>query len=211
MSHRRLLELRISQAPLFLGLPKEDRLSLIDHAATHRFEAGETVVYDDSLPDSIFILLSGSVNIARTVVEGTTTVLRRLFPPTIFGYCVLSGRPYSADVIASDTSLTASFPLAVVKPMLLKQPETLFTVINHLSSLVDNLTTEKIELKVTQLESRIVHVLEGLADVEGVCLITHERLGQMAGGSRSNVSRALSNLKHAGLVELGRRKIVITK
>ena len=209
MSFTRLLKLRFSQTPLLQQLPEEDLVKIEKITEIKRFPRGSRLIFEGSKPPYMMLILSGSVNIVRNNANGTETLLRQQYPPLMFGYCLLSNQSYSADVVAGETVIAALFPMKAFKDIILDNPESLLTVIAHLSGLIDSLSSEKIELKTSSLADRILRILGELSDSRGICEITHEELGQMAGGSRANISRCLKDFEHKGIIKLGRRKIVL--
>ena len=209
MDFSRLLGLRIRQAALFGQLAESELKELEKTASIKRFETNNILAADGSSPANMMMILSGSVNIRKNNPDAKETVMRRLGPPTVFGYCLLSGQHYTADIVAADTVISALFPLEQTKGILIRYPETLLTVIGHLSTLVESLSQERIELKNIPLKQRIQRVLKEICDSNGICHVSHEELGLMAGGSRANVSRALKELEQAGRLVLGRRKIQV--
>ena len=209
MSYSRLLQFRLRQIPLFMNLPESDLKNLERTAVVKRMESGSILASEGELSDHLLVILSGSVHVRRITTEGSETILRRFAAPTVFGYCVLAGRPHSADLVAADTAVVAFVSRERTRELLLNRPEVLLDAISHLSILVDDLTQEKIGMRESSLADRIFHSLAALADVDGTCRVTHEELGRMAGGSRANVSRALKQLESTGRLELGRGRIVL--
>jgi CRP-like cAMP-binding protein len=207
VGYERLLCLRMTQAPLFAGLPGDVRDRILESVSVRRHESGTVLASAGSMSPAMFMILSGTVDVKLIDAEGNETLLRRLSAPTMFGYCLLSGKPFSADVVASGTVVCAHFGLDRTREILSSQPDALFTAIGHLSSLVESLSEERMGLKTRTLSERIISALESAADSEGVCSISHEELGRMAGGSRANVSRALKKLEGENLLVLERRRI----
>ena len=209
MSYSRLLELRIRQIPLFMNLPDEDLRLLERSAVIKRIESGSLLAGEGQLSDHLLVILSGSVDVRKTGAEGSETVLRRLKAPTVIGYCLLAGRPHSADLVAADTTVAAFLPKVRTGELLKARPAALLEAIGHLSRLVENLSRERIGLKESTLIERLQSSLLDLADADGICRVTHEELGRMAGGSRANVSRALKELEIDGRLILRRGRIVL--
>jgi len=207
VGYERLLEFQMTQAPLFAGLPGEIRDKIMQTVSIRKYENGSVLASAGSLPPVMFMILSGTVDIKLIDIEGDEILLRRLSAPTIFGYCLLSGKPFSADIVASGTVVAALFGLDRTRDILSTRPDVLFTAIGHLSSLVESLSAERMGLKTRTLSERIMSALVSVADHEGVCSISHEELGRLAGGSRANVSRALKKMENEKRLILERLRI----
>jgi LmbE family N-acetylglucosaminyl deacetylase len=67
------------------------------------FPAGFSIVEQDELGTSLYLILSGSVEVIQEEVDGTRRVLRRLEVGQFFGELSLAhGRPRSASVVATE-------------------------------------------------------------------------------------------------------------
>ena len=91
----------LSAHPFFQGLGSELIDQVGSHAVTRVVKAG-TVIYAKGDPgDSLFAVITGTVQISVPSVEGKDTVFAQLAAGEIVGeIALLDGRPRSADVAA---------------------------------------------------------------------------------------------------------------
>lgn len=76
---------QISQIVVFVGLELSDKLSLQPHTQVQRYLKGEIILHEgDVLPDLLFALVSGSIQITKTAGTGKETILRTLSAGEIF-------------------------------------------------------------------------------------------------------------------------------
>jgi len=115
-----------SVIPLFLeSLPFEDREELISKSQLRTFPAGETIIKEGELGDSIFVIKSGvaivSINILNKEIE-----LANLKAGDVFGeVAFLTGRPRTASVTAIDDIEVLEFNHDLLEDILNRFPESL--------------------------------------------------------------------------------------
>ena len=205
----RMLNLRFSQTPLLADISRQDLELIIVKSIVQKYDKDEIIVQEDDFPDFFLIILSGSVEISRHSAEGIKTVFRRLYPPSSIGYCLLAGKAHSADIIASEPSMLALIPTSTIKHIFNQNPELNFKAIDRLSTLVNTLSTELIEIKTMSLEERVLCTIKRNANNRDELEISHDDLAHIVGASRANVSRALKKLESKKSIQLDRIKISI--
>ena len=208
MDYTPLLNLRLSQIPLFKELSKSELEKITRAVRVRKYEKAETVIRRSEESQFFMITLSGAVEISRTTMDGNKTVFRHYYPPSAIGYSILAGKqPNSADIIATEPTLIAMIPLGTIQKKKRKNTDLLFSVISHFSRMVNKLSSELIEQRTLSLEERVFRTIQRDCNDEREMKISHEELAQMVGASRANVSRALKNLEKESKIHFDRRKI----
>lgn len=210
MDYSPLINLRLSQISLFKDLSNSELEEITKVVRVKKYEKSETVISRSEKSKSFMIILSGSVEISRTTLDGYKTVFRHFYPPSSIGYSLLAGKqPNSADIIANELTLIAMIPMDTIKDIFQNNPRLLFSVISHFSHLVNNLSTELLEQRTLPLQERVYRTLQRDCNDQGEMNVSHEELAQLVGATRANVSRALRNLEKESRIQLSRRKITI--
>lgn len=208
MDYTALINLRLSQLTLFKDI-SDSELEVVSSAVrVRKYEKAETVIRRSEESKSFMVILSGSIEISRTTLDGYKTVFRHFYPPSAIGYSILAGKqPNTADIVANETTLIALVPLNIIQDLFRKNTELSFSVISHFAHLVNSLSTELLEQRTLSLKERVFHTVQRDCNDQGEMHISHEELAQMVGASRANVSRALKNLEKESRIQLDRRKI----
>jgi len=181
----------LSAHPFFKGLEPELIDQVGSHAITRVVKAG-TVIYGEGDPgDSLFAVITGTVQISAPSVEGKDTVFAQLAAGEIVGeIALLDGRPRSADVAAvTDCELIVINRRDFV-PLIHDHPELAFRLIDILCEKLRR-TNEQVE-RVTFLD-----------------LPTRRAIGQMIGMSRESTNKQLRNWEERRWVRLERGSIVV--
>lgn len=208
MDYTPLVNLRLSQLTLFKDISESELKTVSSAVRVRKYQKSETVIRRSEESKFFMIILSGSVEISRTTMDGYKTVFRHFYPPSAIGYSILAGKqPNSADIIATETTLIALVPLHIIQDMFRKNADLSFSVISHFAHLVNSLSTELLEQRTLSLKERVFRTIQRDCNEQGEMNISHEELAQMVGASRANVSRVLKNLENESKIRLDRRKI----
>ncbi|QDL10342.1 Crp/Fnr family transcriptional regulator [Brasilonema octagenarum UFV-E1] len=109
---------QISQIAVFVGLEPSDKLSLQPHTQVRRYLKGEIILHEgDALPDVLFALVSGSIQMTKTAGTGKETILRTLCAGEIFAAPALLGNGIAPATV---TALSDCEILTVQRDALLK-------------------------------------------------------------------------------------------
>ena len=208
MDYTPLINLRISQIPLFKDLPEAEMSKLTAAIRVRKYSEQEAVIRRSEISEYFMIILSGSVEISRTTLDGYKTVFRRLHAPSAIGYSLLAEKyPNCSDIIADEQTLLALIPLGIIQDIFRRNPHLSFNAISHLAQLVNTLSTELMEQRTLSLKERVIRTIKRNCDEHGELLISHEELARMVGATRANVSRALKSLERESKIKLNRKKI----
>jgi CRP/FNR family cyclic AMP-dependent transcriptional regulator len=210
MGDSRLLEARLKQSPLFSGMPPETLERIASVASSRICQRGDILARELSASGHFILLLEGTLEISRRLQDGTRAVFRTLHPPAEVGYLLLSGQPHTADVVAAEPAAIALIPVPALKAEFDADPRLFLKAITRLAGLVDELSTELIELRTLPLQERLRAAILRNADDRGELRLSHEELAELVGATRSSVTRGLRELASCGVIALGRRVIRLT-
>jgi CRP/FNR family transcriptional regulator, cyclic AMP receptor protein len=205
----------LSAHPFFKGLKPELIDQVASHAVTRVVKAG-TAIYGKGDPgDSLFAVITGTVQISVPSVDGKDTVFAQLAVGEIVGeVALLDGRPRSADVAAvTDCELMVINRRDFVP--LIDHPELAFRLIDILCEKLRRTNDQVERVTFLDLPTRLAKVLiqlvqSGEATAEGRKIsLTQRAIGQMIGVSRESTNKQLRNSEEHNWVRLERRCIVV--
>ena len=203
----------LSAHPFFKGLKPELIDQVGSHAITRVVKAG-TVIYGKGDPgDSLFAVITGTVQISVPSVEGKDTVFAQLAAGEIVGeIALLDGRPRSADVAAvTDCELMVINRRDFV-PLIHDHPELAFRLIDILCEKLRRTNDQVERVTFLDLPTRLAKVLLQLvqSSAEGRKIsLTQRAIGQMIGMSRESTNQQLRNWEERRWVRLERGSIVV--
>jgi CRP/FNR family transcriptional regulator, cyclic AMP receptor protein len=93
----------ISASPLFEMLSNQELSAVAELSVPRSFAAGETVFEEGELGDSLFVIVSGEVEVFRLEPSGRARVLATLQPPEFFGEMSLIDKEYRSATVRART------------------------------------------------------------------------------------------------------------
>lgn len=196
--------------------PHLDRLAALGRV--RRCAAGESLFFQDDPGDSLIVILSGTVKIARIGDDGRETVLNFLGPGDVLGeIAVLDGgaRSASAGMIAAGEVFVIL--RRDLMPALEASPGALLELVAVLCEKL-RAASEAAEASRRGMGHRFAAGLLRLAGqhgrrtAEGIEIrlsASQQDLGTYLGLSRENASREIARLSRAGVLSASRGRIVI--
>ena len=204
---------------LFGILSAEDIDALLLHARFEHYPAGHLVFARGSPGRSMMAVLSGAIRISTTSPNGREIVLAVLNAGEIFGeMALLDGGERTADAIAMNDCDLLVIDQRDFIPFLESRTDLCIRFLRLLSQRLRR-TDELFETALFErLESRLSKALIQLASDGGaghtdglpfLLRVSQQELSGIVGASRENVNKQLRAWQRAGLLELGKRRIVI--
>lgn len=166
----------------------------------------------------MYLVVSGAVRVTAYALSGRETTFRDVQEGDTFGeLAAIDGRPRSADVIAIEDSLLASITPGVFWNLLRDQPTVVADVLARMCHLVRQLSERLVDLSTLDVHNRLNAELLELARAgrnEGnVAIIDpaprHADLASRISTYREQVTRELSALARAGILERAGRALVV--
>lgn len=175
---------------------------------TESYGAGEVI---GNRPDSIAIVVSGSVQIYRVALDGREVSSSRLSAGDAY---------FLRDnlAITEETTVLQWLHVTRLKEMASAEPDLSRRIIESLADRLGELEKVIDDLAFRDSTQRTAALLLRLCEQQGVsesgeCRLerryTQRQLAEHAGMSRETLSRSLAVLRRTGIVDLDRRKVLI--
>ncbi|GAA3143908.1 Crp/Fnr family transcriptional regulator [Planomonospora alba] len=198
-------------------LTPEETAGLRAAGRVRRWERGATLMTEGDAADWVLVLTSGRVKVSSHTAAGTEVVLAVRGPGALLGeFSAIDGLPRSATV----TALEPVEGIAVHDfPAFLRQHgRVAVLLLRTVTGRVRDADRKRIEYGAFDTTGRVATRLVELAERYGeqaggavrVALpLSQDELAGWTGASREAVSKALRALRDRGLIETGRRRVVV--
>jgi CRP/FNR family transcriptional regulator, cyclic AMP receptor protein len=209
----------LARLDTFAGLSREELERLADVAVPRSYTAGQVVFREGDDGDTCFVVRDGSLKATRTHSDGRTIALTELRAGDMFGeLAMFSGERRSATIEAVEDTTAVALLGADVRRLLAASPEIAVKMLVALAERVRSANDRIASQSFQSVASRVAGVLaaqvqarqnEGAGQSDVVVQMTQADIAELAGTSRESASRFLATLERAGIVELGRGKVVV--
>ncbi len=199
-------------------LPADDLAKLEQRCRWRRYSADQELVrYLDEDVD-VYCLVAGRVRVVFYSLSGKEVTFRDLKPGQVFGeFAAIDGKPRSASVIALADSLVAVMPADAFWQVLREYPQVTKIILQRLVGFARTLSDRVVEFSTLAVKNRIQAELLRLArtqpEQDNTAVIspapTHADIASRASTHREAVTRELSALSRAGLIERRKDGLVI--
>jgi CRP-like cAMP-binding protein len=186
----------LSEVDLFQGASSEALHDVQGAGFRKRMAAGEALFRQGDAASSLFLVLSGRLRATQTTSDGQQVIIRYLGPGEIAGYTALAGgEVHPGTVTAVDDS-------------------------QLIGQRYHEMQVRLLELSTARVERRIGHTLLRLAHqagrrtargIEIAFPLSRQDVAEMCGTTLHTVSRTLSAWEDQGIVDCGRRRVVVCK
>ncbi len=203
----------------FRDLPAADLDAMAQRCRWRRYGAGQQVVGHQEESRDVFFVVSGRVRVTLISVSGKEVTFRDLNAGEMFGeLAAIDGQPRSANVIALTDTLIASLSGEAFWQVLREQPEVAAVTLKRLVANVRDLSERVFEFSTLTVNNRIQAELLRLAlahlqdDAERAGIApapTHAENANRVSTHREAVTRELSRLAQAGVVERRSGKLLV--
>ena len=200
--------------PFLAALTEGERGELLKHARLRRFAADDIVFRKDDPGDGLYGVLAGRIVVTVESVDGKELILNMFGSGEFFGeIALLDGKGRTATATAREASELLFLSRADFLPFLRQRHEAAVRIIAFLCERLRR-TTGMVEdsafLNVSTRLAKQLAALAGAATPPATAIrLSQEELAQTLGVSREIVSRQLAMWREAGVVELGRGRIVV--
>ncbi|AWB66521.1 cAMP-activated global transcriptional regulator CRP [Saccharobesus litoralis] len=205
--------------PVPFSLATDEELNKFVSFCTRRvFPAKHIIIREGDQPETLHLLLRGSVSVTTESDQGRELVLAYLNPGEFYGELGLfDGGSRSACVTARTECEVAEIGYAKFKQICMENPQILFRVSSQLALKLRDTSRKVVDLAFLDVTGRVARALLELAQKpdamthpEGMQIkITRQELGRIVGCSREMVGRVLKELETQGLVEAHGKTMVI--
>lgn len=181
---------------------------LVEHQAGHLF-------YMPQDPGEVlFILKAGRVQLYRISPDGRKLIIAVLLPGAIFGQMALVGQGlHNTYAEALDDCTICVWSRENVELALRQNPRVALRFLDAVGQRLTEAENRLAEVTFKRLPARLASLLLRLIDTEGQeCELrgyTHQHLADILGTYRETVTQILNEFREHGLIDTGRKCIVI--
>ncbi len=208
-SHAKCLE----QVPIFSSLSREERMELLEIAASRSYEKGEMIYRAGEIGGTLFVLYTGRIKLFRLNASGKEHILRLVEPGEFMGELSLfSSLPLTDNAQALEPTTMCTLHGARTKELMAKYPSIAFKIIDELSRRLERAENRIEDISLSSVTKRIAKALLELSGDEREIILpmTKGNLASQLGMTQETLSRKLAALEAEGLILLsGHRKIII--
>lgn len=210
----------LRRVPLFASLDEESLEALAKHSRRRVFRSNEAIFHEGDSGHSLFVIVSGQVNIQTATTSGETVHIAIRGPGEHFGeLSLIDQKPRMADAITIERSDLLILEREAFIRCIKRAPQ---VAIGVMASLADRLR-EAAEQRESQqnltVSGRLAEALLSIAKEHGVpagdgsilinTRVTQDSLAERIGCKRETVNRAFSGLRATGAITTEGRLIFI--
>lgn len=218
---KKLDESLLTDIPPFRRLDRAQIREILDLATPKRFDAGVAVFEEGFAAERFYLLLDGHIRVVRTTEGGEQIIALHITSGQLFGIAQALGRDtYPATAMTADECLTLSWPSSIWSDFIAKYDgfatETYKTVgerVGEMNNRIVEMATQHVEQRVASALLRMINQA-GKKEDRGILIdfpVTRQNISEMTGTTLHTVSRLLSAWEKQGIVESGRRRIMVTE
>lgn len=209
---------RLANHPMFAGVTEAALTKIIPSPQSKTVRNGQTVFERDDTSCSVYLVHSGSLVAVFLDSTGRELTFGRIPAGAYFGeLSAIDGQRRSLTVYGVEDTEVSILPQDIFLSAIEALPEVRQRVMQKLASLVRGLTDRSYQQTAMSVDSRLRTYLVQLAlqnnamrdgaIIEGVP--THAEIANTIGANREAVSRAVSKLKKAKVIDAGRQRIQV--
>ncbi|RMG32753.1 MAG: Crp/Fnr family transcriptional regulator [Planctomycetota bacterium] len=204
---------------VFRSLSDHDVHELESRSRLRRFDRGEPIYLPNDAARRLFILLSGRVKICHYTEDGKESILGIVSPGELFGEMALlapARRGEVAEAIQRCEVLT--LPSDAVRQLMHRRPHLAAAIADLVGARRARLENRLKNLLYRSNRERLIALLLDLAAEHGepngrgirlALSLSHQELASIIGATRETVSVLIGALRREGLIDSGRRRIII--
>ncbi|GLX96376.1 helix-turn-helix domain-containing protein [Herbidospora sp. NEAU-GS84] len=202
---------------LFDKLTPQEQIDLRARGRTRTWARGEIVFTQGDPSTWVLLVLSGKVKISAATESGTDVVLAVRGPGAVVGEMAsIDGQPRSATVTAVEP--VEGLAIRDFAGFLRENGRVAVLIMRTVTERLRDADRKRIEYGVLDTAVRVANRLVELAErygepvPGGVSLelpLSQDELASWVGSSREAVNKALRGLRDRGLIETGRRRVLI--
>ena len=191
-----------------------DELAEMDRQITmSTCQPGRIFYMPEESGEVLFLLKKGKVQIYRLAPNGKKLVVATLGPGAIFGEMSLVGQGmHNAFAEAIDECVLCVMSRADVERLMREKPDVAYRFFEIMGDRVSQLEARLENIAFKSIPSRLADLMLRLSAEQGGNEIkgyTHQDFSEMLGTYRETITQTLNDLKAQGLIDIGRKRIVI--
>jgi len=209
----------IAALPAFAGMGPEALDDVLAQARPFQTAKGSVVFSQGQNAEEFYLLLDGRLRVTRLTPQGEQIVVRFVGPGEMFGVAMaIKSEIYPGTATAVVDSLALVWPNSAWTCLVSRHPALALNTMGTLGARLQDSQTRVLEMSTQQVERRIAHAVLRLVNQagrktdEGILIdfpISRQDIAEMTGTTLHTVSRTLRAWEEMGLVEGGRRRLLV--
>ena len=211
----------LKHVPLFSALDDASLQTLAQRCRKRRFAAHASLFHEGDAGHTLYLIISGRVDIQTTTASGETVHLAERGPGEPVGeMALIDGKPRMADAVTG----TITDLLMLDRDDFIKcieiSPRIALGVMSCLADRIRQAANLLESQQALDVLGRVAELILGLASVHGVTAqdgtikiltrVTQQHMADRLGTTRESVNRALSSLKRVRAIRMDGRQIIVT-
>jgi CRP-like cAMP-binding protein len=215
----RLDESLLAHLPPFSKLDTRQIREILDLSSARRYDSGVAIFDEGHDADRFFMLLDGYIRVVRITPSGEQVIALHIPSGQLFGIAKALGKTtYPATAITASESIALSWPTRLWDSFVAEYDGFATETYKTVGARIGEMNTRIMEMATQQVEQRIANALLRLINQTGRNVeggieidfpITRQDLSEMTGTTLHTVSRMLSAWEKQGLVQSGRKRIMV--
>jgi CRP/FNR family cyclic AMP-dependent transcriptional regulator len=218
MAEERTVRL-LKHVPLFAKMRDVEVAQIADQCVHRECVAGDVILVEEEVGQTLFIILKGTVKISRTSDEGREVILTILKSGDFFGeLSLLDGKERSATVTAIEAAELLMLRRSEFLLLVEQYPQISIELLKVLADRIrkcdvqiENLTLQD---AVGRVGATLIHVAEQTGHSRGSSRIipklpVQQDLANMAGTARETISRIMTVFEEKKLIEREGHRVII--
>ena len=211
----------LARVPLFTSLKPAHVADLAARLRERKYRSGEVIFHQDDPGSSLHIIQNGQVKITTTSPEGEEIIMAILNERDSFGeIALLDGKPRSANAVAMSATQTLTLDRDDFLGVLDQNPGMVGSILASVAAgwrRTSHLLEDAVFLDLPgRLAKRLLELAEknGLRTAKGIEIdlnLTQQDLAAAVGVSREAMNKQLGLFQDAGLLSVGKKRIIIVR
>jgi CRP/FNR family transcriptional regulator len=209
----------LAHTEVFGDLEERELREVAQVAVPRHWEKGEVIFREGDVGDTCYLLRSGAVVLTREHQDGRTVALAELRAGMLFGeLAMFRGETRSATAEAIEPTSAVALLASDVQRLIRRNPDLALKLLASLAERVSRTNERLLQQSFQTVAGRVASALlaqtisrqaDGAPDADVLIKSTQAEIAHLAGTSRESASRFLATLERAGIVTLGRGKVMV--
>ncbi|MBI3931221.1 MAG: Crp/Fnr family transcriptional regulator [Chloroflexi bacterium] len=201
----------LSKVDIFRDLAQDEMHTIEGMVKMVTCKKGHIFYRPEEGAEVLFLLKRGKVQVYTLTSEGKRLIIETIDPGTFFGEMPLTAQSmHQAFAEAVEDSLICVLSRGDMERLLLEKPQVALRLVDSLSRRLEEtrirLEEATFQNAAARVSRAILRLAQGTLELSG---LTHQELADATGLYRETVTNVLNRLQAQGLVELGKKKIII--
>jgi CRP-like cAMP-binding protein len=204
----------LSHIQVFRDLSQSELAEMDRQLTMSTCQAGRIFYMPEDSGEVLFLLKKGRVQLYRIAPNGKKLIVATLGAGAVFGEMSLVGQGmHNTFAEAVDECVLCVMSRSDVERLMREKPDVAFRFVEAMGKRLTQLEGQLEDIAFKSIPARLAHLLLELADEskprQSIAGYTHQDFGEMLGTYRETVTQTLNDFKAKGLVEIGRKKVVL--